>query len=193
MKNFTITTIALSLLLGATACSAGGPSSEPATTLPASSAPAPAEPKATVETPSETPTPEPAPTPEDDGVATFGETWKYPDGTTISVSKPAASVSTESSTQPGAQLSVFTMSITNGTSKPLQPAAVATVTYGPNGIPAEQVYDSAQGLAQGFDNVILPGKKATIKAAFALPPTEKDVTLTIAPSFEYAEAIFTAK
>src|SRR5688500_16191823 len=60
IKIFTIATVTLSLRLGATACSAGGPSSEPATTLPPASS-APAEPNATVETPSETPTPEPAP------------------------------------------------------------------------------------------------------------------------------------
>jgi hypothetical protein len=187
MKKLSIATLSLALLLGATACSTeGAPTATPTTTQPGVTAPpAPVSaPEPYTESPAATPTPT------DDGIAKFGETWKYDDGVAMTVSKPQAGVSTESSTNPGAKLTVLTLTITNGGKTPLKPVGFATVTYGPEGVPAEQVYDSAQGLAENWPQTILPGKKATIKAAFAMPADSKDVTLTISPTFEHAEAIF---
>lgn len=176
MKNFTIITITAALLFGATACggSDGGPTGQPSSATAQKEAPAPAESK-------------------DDGVAAFGEVWKYDDGVTITVSKPSAVTASDTATKAGAKLSVFTVTIMNGTKDIMTPLGYGQVNYGAEGVTAEQVYDSAQGLMGTFSNKILPGKKATVKMAFEMPATAKDVLFSISPDMSHSDAIFSNK
>ncbi len=178
MKTITTITLSAALLLGLSACSAGGgPTGEASTpaSAPAAKAPAPAK----AEEPSAT-----------TGTSKFGQVWKYDDGLTITVSKPAAAVATDTSTAAGQPMSVYTVTIVNGSKEALKPTAFATVNHGAEGLPAEQVYDSAAGIGASFSNTILPGKRATVKMAFAHPATAKDVIFSIAPDFAHSDAIF---
>lgn len=184
MKNTIITTLSIAALLGLSACSTGGAATGEASTpasAPASkgAAPAPAPAPAKTEEPAAT-----------SGTAKFGQVWKYNDGVSITVSKPAPGVGTDSSTAAGKPISIYTVTIVNGAKEPLKPTAYANVSHGPEGVTAEQVFDSAQGLGMGFSNTILPGKRATVKLGFALPATAKDVTFSIAPDFGHSDALF---
>lgn len=175
MKNLSVITLSAALLLGLSACSGGGPTGEastPASAPAAQSAPQTEEPSGTT------------------GTSKFGQVWKYDDGLTITVSKPAASVGTETSTAAGKPISVFTVTIVNGTKEAVKPLAFPTVNHGAEGLSAEQVFDSAAGLGGGFDNTILPGKRATVKMGFDMPTNAKDVIFSIAPDMAHSDAIF---
>jgi hypothetical protein len=178
MKNLSVITLSAALLLGLSACSGGAPTgeaSQPASAPAAAPAPAPKaeEPSATT------------------GTSKFGQVWKYDDGLTITVSKPVAGTATETATAPGKPLSIYTVTIVNGSKEALKPLAYPTVNYGAEGVSAEQVYDTAQGLGDTFDNTILPGKRATVKYAFDMPTTAKDVIFSITPDLSHSDAIFT--
>lgn len=180
MKNITIITLSAALLLGLSACSeGGGPTGEASTPASAPAAASKVEAPAKAEEPTAT-----------TGTSKFGQVWKYDDGLTITVSKPAAAVGTDTSTAPGQPISVYTVTIVNGAATALKPTAFATVNHGAEGLPAEQVFDSAAGIGATFNNTILPGKRATVKMGFAHPTTAKDVIFSIAPDFGHSDAIF---
>ena len=173
MKNLSVITLSAALLFGLSACSqGGGPTGDPSTPA---SAPA-----------AETKAEEPAKT----GTSKLGQVWKYDDGVTVTVSKPVAGTATETSTAPGKPISIYTVTIVNGGKEALKPTAFATVNFGAEGESAQQVFDSAAGLLGGFDNTILPGKRATVKMAYAHPANAKDIIFSIAPDFAHSDAIF---
>lgn len=177
MNKTSIITLSATLLLALSACSTSGEATGQSSTPPSQAAkPAPAA-----------EAPAPAGT---SGTSKFGQVWKYEDGLTITVSKPVAAVGTDTSTAAGQPLSVYTVTIVNGSETPLKPAAYATVNYGAEGVSADQVFDSAAGIGATFDNTILPGKRATVKMGFAHPTTAKDVIFSIAPDFGHSDAIF---
>lgn len=70
---------------------------------------------------------------------------------------------------------------------------MADVNYGPDGTPAERVFDSAQNLGSGFEGKILPGKKQVAKLAFAVPHAPQEVLISIAPSWDHDDALFIGK
>lgn len=179
MNKIITTALSATLLIALSACSGGGPTGE---------ASQPASAPAAAPAPVTEPQPEPAGT---SGTSKFGQVWKYEDGVTLTVSKPAAGTATETATAPGKALSIYTVTIVNGGKEPLKPTAFPTVNFGPEGVSAEQVYDSAQGLSDSFDNTILPGKRATVKYAFDMPVNAKDVIFSITPDFGHSDAIFT--
>lgn len=192
MNKFSIATLSLALLFGATACgTSGAPASDPAS-APPSVQPAPSVAKSTPE--DITPSPEPTPTVEESSVGTgnFGETWKYGDGVTVAVSKPTRGVAGPYSAggKPGDSTLVFTVTVTNGTKKVLDPSMVhAELNYGADGTAAEQVFD--EGI-NGFEGKILPGKKQTATMAFAVPVNATEVLMSISPTFEHEDALFLA-
>jgi len=106
---------------------------------------------------------------------------------------------TPSSTSAGHQVGntavVFDITITNGSSEPIDLALVtATAALGADGTQAAQVYDSEHGIT-GFEGVVAKGQKRTAKLAFSAPTKDTSkIALTVAPSFLGGEtALFEGK
>jgi hypothetical protein len=152
-----------------------------------SSAPAaaPAEKPAAAAEPSFAPPASAEPKPE---VAKFDTAWTYTDGVSISVSAPvefSPSRYAVSGTQPHNVKVNFT--ITNGSSKVLQPMPYATVSSG--GAEAQEVYDSEQGLNSGPSAPVLPGGTITWAEGYNVADPAS-IILQVAPSFDYEKVIF---
>lgn len=185
MKTSIKTTIAAAALVAAlTGCTTGGTATEPETGTQPPSSSTPAAP-ATEEAP------------ETSGTAAFGEEWAYEDGLTVKVDYAGASQA--SSTAAGAeatmgQMRLFDVSVTNGTDAPFDPVLLMVdANYGPAGTAAQTVFDSAAGIGDRFQGVILPGNTQTVRMAYAIPTDgPQDVQFVIAPDFMHDEAIFYA-
>ncbi|MEU4498202.1 DUF4190 domain-containing protein [Streptomyces sp. NPDC023998] len=61
--------------------------------------------------------------------------------------------------------------------------ATAEARAGKDGVKAEQIFD--EGVGDGFNGKILPGKKATVKFAFDAPADAKILTVEISPGISY--------
>ena len=188
MKTITIAGASLALILSLSACSGTGGT---ITTSPAAPNAQPAE---TTTAPVET-TPEPTPT--EERPAKFGETFTFKDGISIMVAKPVpghASETAAGAEETAGAIRVFTITITNNTKKVFDPSMIsAEVNYGPDGLVASQVFDSAQNIGGGFEGNILPGKRQVGKMAFAIPGGPQDLLMSISPSFSHEQALFVGK
>lgn len=91
---------------------------------------------------------------------------------------------------PDAPGPAFTVTITNGTTKPYDPTLFnATIQSG--AAEGDQVYDSANGYNGAPHTTLLAGRKSIFKLGFGLTsPT--DLVLQVRPGFEYSKAIFTS-
>ncbi|MFI8914291.1 DUF4190 domain-containing protein [Streptomyces sp. NPDC053513] len=58
-----------------------------------------------------------------------------------------------------------------------------SATAGKNGVTAEEIFDDKVGT--GFEGTVMPGKKATITAAFDAPKDAKNLTVEVNPGFTY--------
>lgn len=116
------------------------------------------------------------------GPATFSRSVSYSDGITVKVDKVTAGVETGQGPGvfAGREFAVFTVTIKNGTTKPIDAQQVVlTSTYGARGLVAERVYAADAG-AVDFGGGLAPGASATARYAFAIPKDQLgDVRLVV--------------
>lgn len=129
----------------------------------------------------QTPTGESTPTPSDTGsltprpdgppVLAFGLPFNYSDGVTVNVTNLGTSYVDYGAESSGGQVVELELSITNNTGAAWDPAgADGTMTYGTDGVAADEVFSSENGWSGGyFTGTILPGRTATVKTAYAVP------------------------
>jgi hypothetical protein len=167
MRSISATLALLAVL--ATACTPAGPTIEPKT------GPA-ATPDATPADPSSSPGPSATPDPE---VATFDDQNVYPGGLRVEVTKIKHSELTkldtevfDSDAKAGAPYVDFTVRVVNGTKSRLTLLTSESVTYGPDGEDAEEVY---VGDAPGdISATVLPGKSRSVHVQHVISKKYQD-------------------
>jgi len=137
---------------------------------------------------SEEATPEAGPV----GNLAFGDTMVWEDGVELTVSAPAPYTPTEfAAGADQANQLAFTMTITNNSTENLQPVVYTRLSSG--GTEASQIFDvTADGTQVGVPptTVVLPGESVTWTEAWSVADPNS-LTMQIAPSFDYEDAIFT--
>ena len=187
---------------GASACSssdAPADAAAPSTTVSAAASPSPTASASPSPSPSPTavgPTPAPAPSviakvsrPGQPGRPTvtaapapFASAVKYADGIALTVDAVDSGVETGQGPGvfAGREFAVFTVTLRNGTTKPLDAQqVVVTATYGSKDLLAERVYAN-DTRAVDFGGSIAPGATATARYAFAVPKSQlRDARLVV--------------
>jgi uncharacterized protein DUF2510 len=126
------------------------------------------------------------------GNLAFGDTMIWEDDVELTVSAPEPYTPTEFAA--GATLPnniVFTMTITNNSTENLEPLPFAQLSSG--GQEASQIFDitgDGQDVGVPPTTVILPGESVTWRTAWSVADPAS-LTMQVAPSFEYEDAVFT--
>ena len=124
---------------------------------------------------------------EEVGNLAFGDAVAYADNVSISVSVPAAYAPDEyAAGNDQAHNVAFTVTITNGSTENVEPAAYASVSSG--GVEGSQIFDSA--LSTSPTTVLLPGQTVTWVEAYSIADPAS-IVFQISPSFEYDSTVFT--
>lgn len=126
----------------------------------------------------------------DSGIAKFGQTYKWDDGLTVTISEPKSFKPGEYAAggEKAKAHALFNITVTNGSDQPFDPSLfIATLTSGEE--EGEQVFDSENGLEGSPNTKVLPGKKVKFTLGFGLKDL-KDVVLEVTPDFEHDSAIF---
>ncbi|MFC8230036.1 DUF4352 domain-containing protein [Streptomyces sp. NPDC057287] len=121
-----------------------------------------------------------------DDVLRGGDSAAYDDGLEITVDAPAPYTAGEFAIGHTKGNSAYTVSVViENKGKEKFDAALVTVDAraGEDGVNAEQIYDDKTG--EGFTGTVLPGKKITAKYAFDAPADAKNLTVEVAPGFEW--------
>ena len=151
-----------------------------------------AEASEAAEAPNEASEPAEEPAPGDLGTLSFGETNVWEDGVELSVAEPQPYTPSEfAAGADQANNIVFSITITNNSTENLEPTPFPRVSSG--GQEATQIFDvSGEGEDVGIPptTVILPGQSVTWQSAWSVSDPNA-LTMQIAPSFEYEDAIFT--
>lgn len=132
------------------------------------------------------------PAPEPVGNLAFGQAMVWDNGVELSVSAPEAYTPSEYAA--GADLPhnvVFTLTILNNSTENLEPFPYERLSSG--GQEGSQIFDimgDGQDVGIAPTTVILPGESVTWRSAWSVADPNS-LTMEIAPSFEYDDAIFT--
>jgi hypothetical protein len=136
----------------------------------------------------------PATTSSSSGIAKFGDTYTYKDGVKLSIVSVRRSTLSSSGCcgKKGSPVVIFQFKLNNGTAKIFDATLfTANVTYGATGKTAEEVYDSARHVGDGFMQKLLPGRVAVADYAFGIPTSGmNDVVLQVDPDFNHHSAFF---
>jgi hypothetical protein len=129
----------------------------------------------------------------DDSIKQFGAVKTYADGVSISVSKPAPFVASQTAVGAvkGQIHVVYTIVLTNGSKEVLDPSVSSSVSSG--GVEAKGIFDTGNAIGDigGRPNTpILPGKTVKWLEAYSLADP-KSVTFQAAPTYSYEKALFT--
>lgn len=133
--------------------------------------------------------PEPEAEPQKPSNLAFGDAMEWKNGLMVSVSVPVEFTPSEYAA--GGTLPynvVFNVTVTNGSTENFDSYVYLTVTSG--GSAGEQVFDSANGLTGPPTGVILPGQTITFASGWNIADPAS-IVLSVAPGFEYQDAIFT--
>ncbi|SED22351.1 DUF4190 domain-containing protein [Streptomyces sp. TLI_105] len=115
-----------------------------------------------------------------------GDSSVYDDDLTVTVSdpKPYSPDEYAAGHTKGNKAYQVTVVIENKGKEKFDTALVSlSATAGKNGVAAEEIFDNKVG--SGFEGTIMPGKKATITAAFDAPKDAKNLTVEVNPGFTY--------
>jgi hypothetical protein len=115
-----------------------------------------------------------------------GDSSVYDDDLTVTVSDPKPYSPDEYAVghTKGNKAYQVTVVIENKGKEKFDTALVSlSATAGKNGVAAEEIYDNKVG--KGFEGTIMPGKKATITAAFDAPKDAKNLTVEVNPGITY--------
>lgn len=126
----------------------------------------------------------------DDGPASFGDTYTWTDGVSITVSAPEAFTPSEyASFDEAPSYLKFTITLVNDSDEPVSAALVYPSLQSGN-TEASTVFDSDQGLSGPPSTDVLPGRETQWAVGFGVSdPT--DLVLEISPGFAYDSAYFT--
>lgn len=144
------------------------------------------------ESPADTAEESPAAEEAGDGTQKFGDSYKYEDGLTVTVSKPAKFKPSDVSfvSKPQKNYRQFTITVVNKTGKPYDPS-MFTASLQSGNEEMEEIFDSAKGFEGSPTTKVLNGRETKFKIGFgAADPA--DMVLEVAPGFEYESAIFTS-
>lgn len=161
----------------------------PATTAPASSTPASTD--STAPAAEETTTPPAA----DPTIAKVGATqwFTYEDNLQVQVTRMTRFRISDSAAggKPGDVGVMVTVTIKNGTGQTFDAAGASlSLSAGPNGDQAEDVFDSANGI-NGFEGSIPASRSKTAKYGFAVPKAKlSKLVVEVAPAYEYDGTFF---
>ncbi|MEU6620753.1 DUF4190 domain-containing protein [Streptomyces litmocidini] len=115
-----------------------------------------------------------------------GDSAAYPGGLKVTVSAPKPYSPSEFAPghTDGNKAYQVTVVIENGGKKAFDAATVSlSARAGKNSVEADQILDEKNSLT--FKGSILPGKKATLTAAFDAPKDAKNLTVEVNPGFDY--------
>lgn len=122
----------------------------------------------------------------------FGDTMEWADGVTMTVSEPESFAPSDlAAGSDQAEDLVFTLTIANGSSEPVQPVVVSTLSS--DGTDATRILDiAAEGGQVGIPPTtpIPPGESITWQEAWSVADPSS-LTMRTAPSFVYEAAVFT--
>lgn len=127
---------------------------------------------------------------EDDGIATFGETYEWEDGLSISVSAPKPFKPTDSASggEDAAAHLRFTVVVVNGTGAKFDASGFSS-TLQSNDQEADEVFDAAGGLDGSPSTTLLPGRQAKWEIGYGVANPD-DLVLEI-EDWEHSSVIFT--
>lgn len=168
--------LAASAALAVAACTPTPPQSDGTPTLPPP--PAPTEEVIT--------DPAPDPTALEPQSAPLGVTATTSKGLDITVTPAGTGVQQYT----GTAYQNYTVAVTNGTDTQFDPALVSmVVNYGPEGIPASQVFDYQNNATPYFQGIILPGGTQTVTQSYSVPEGQP-VVITVTPSWDDSPVTF---
>ena len=129
-------------------------------------------------------------TPRPDGppVLGFGEPFDYSDGITVNVTNLGTGYAGSGAESSGGQVVELQLAITNNSETAWDPTgATGTMTYGSQGIAAEEVFSYEDGWSGGsFVGTILPGRTSTVNTAYAVPNVGLgDLVFEFTPEFGF--------
>jgi hypothetical protein len=153
------------------ACTPGAITQEPAA---GENRPAPVE---TVEAPPANPT--------------FGESFEWSDGLSVTVSEPSEFTPTEMAfASPAASYLSFVVTIVNGSDANYDPSGLFATLQSGN-TEAEQIFDFDDGFAGTPQTALLPGREVEFKIGFGVDNPD-DLVMQIIADFTRESAIFTS-
>jgi hypothetical protein len=123
----------------------------------------------------------------------FGETYKYDDGLTVTISPPQPYTPSDTAfiAEPApAAFVAFDVTVVNGTQANYDPAMFSVSMQSAN-VEQEEVFDSANGMGGSPTTAILPGRESVFKVAFGATDPN-DLVMQVSPSFEHDSVIFTS-
>lgn len=130
----------------------------------------------------ESSTPLPTAAPVLDTQLSFGETMAWESGVKASISQPEKTTISSYHRKAGQKAVKATVTVTNGTSEAL-PASFISLNATVNGTPADQVFDSANGMLGAPSNDILPGKSIEYAVAWNVPNAGGEFQIDMRPTF----------
>lgn len=137
---------------------------------------------------------QPGPAPE---APTWGKRYTWKDGLAVEVTAPEACKPSEYASPQNVQRAVkFTVTIVNGTDKPVE---AATLSIGGDaqfdGKKAEQIFDidGTCGKVGDDSGTVLPGKNFTYTAAYSVAQQPGEMQLTFQPNLSGDKAVYTGK
>jgi len=118
------------------------------------------------------------------GTAEFAE---YPDGLRMQVTSVRRTRFSDLSSTPGPGV-IATIRITNGSQARVDLALVdVTLRYGTDGVEADFVIDDNM---HEFSGGLARGRTATATYGFSVPRNQRDITVEVAPGFDYDSSTF---
>lgn len=110
----------------------------------------------------------------------FGTPHTYPDGLTVTVSRPM-SFTPSNTASPRVEHAVsFELTVINGTERPYQLSRLALQAE-INGMPSREVVDPAQGYTGKADAVLPPSRSVTVLLAFGCDSWPTTASLRVSP------------
>lgn len=123
---------------------------------------------------------------------TFGETYPWEDGLSVSVGTPSPFTPSETAAaEPAAAYVTFPVTITNNSPEIFDPG-LFVVTAQSGATEADEIFDSANGVGGTPSTDLLPGRQATFDIAFGMDDPA-DVVMEINPSPDYESVVFASR
>jgi hypothetical protein len=188
MKKFTCTAAVATLALTLTGCgqTASPSAGETGTNRPSSSSPSSSSSSSSA--PDAVETEEPAP---EDTEFKFGESVKFDDGLSVTISKPKAFKPSQYAAFDKEPAYVrITITVVNKTGATYDPSAFYATLQSAN-VEATSVYDSDKKIEGGPQTKLLKNREAKWDLGFGVK-NPKDLVLEVTPGFEYNSVIFTS-
>lgn len=119
----------------------------------------------------------------------FGRPYAYPDGLSVTVSRPKAFTPSSTATPRVDHAVSFEITVLNGSDRPYQLSAI-TLSAAVNGEPSQELIDSAQGYTGLADanTDVPPSRKLTLLLAFGSADAPSTASLSVKPQPEADEA-----